>query len=93
MQIEKKHGGRREGAGRKSKAEELGLSELMKESMTDDKWIELFEVAYQKARGGSIKHLELLMHYNFGKPSMTFDINNNGNALFQIPIISFGDKS
>ena len=89
----KKHGGSRVGAGRKSRAEELGLPMLMNEVMTEDKWLKLFEVAYNKAKDGSIKHLELLMNYKFGKPNQTVDIHSTGEPLFQIPIVSFGNKS
>lgn len=79
-------------AGRKSKAEEMGLPMLLKAAITNDDWIALFGVCKQKAKEGSSKHLELLMHYQFGKPSQTIDLNQSGSLDINVPKIIFTDE-
>lgn len=76
-------------AGRKSKAEELGLPQLMKKAISQKDWEELFKICLEKAKDGSQKHLELLMHYNYGKPSQTIDLNQQGKLEIEVPKIIF----
>lgn len=89
---EKNHGGSRERAGRKSKAEEMGLPMLLKAAITNDDWVSMFKVCVKQARTGSAKHLELLMQYQFGKPSQTIDLNQSGSLDVNIPSIVFTDE-
>ena len=66
------NGGKREGAGRKPKAEEIILIERL--SPLDD-------IAFQKLKEGiekgSFQHLKLFHDYRYGKPRETKDITIN----------------
>lgn len=62
-------GGKRENAGRKSKAEEMKLPLLMQEVITEDDWIEIFKAIVTDAKAGSFQHQKLLFEYRFGKPT------------------------
>ncbi len=65
-------GGKREGAGRKSKAHELGLYELINEMFTPDDRREVFRMLVQDAKSPFPRiraaARELLLAYAFGKP-------------------------
>lgn len=69
----KNYGGRRENAGRKSKAEELGLPMLMSEVITEADWLQIFRKIAASAKKGSFDHQKLLLEYKFGKPRQTVD--------------------
>lgn len=75
------HGGKREGAGRKSKAEELGLPALIEDVIGDNGKRELVKKIYAQAKEGSYKHQELLMHYIYGKPQDYIDITTKGDKI------------
>lgn len=62
------NGGRRPGAGRKSKAEELKLAETIDNAL-GEKWVDdLLKEIYSKAKKGSFLHAQLLLAYKYGKP-------------------------
>ena len=61
-------GGKRDNAGRKSRAEEMKLPMLMKEVITEADWMELFKAILQEAKAGSFQHQRLLIEYRYGKP-------------------------
>jgi hypothetical protein len=65
----KNNGGAREGAGRKSKAEEMGLPALINEVIGEEGKKSLVEKLKELALKGDIKAVTLLMAYIFGKPS------------------------
>jgi len=72
------HGGKRQGAGRKPKAEELNLIE---------KLTPLEDAAYQALRkgveSGDFKYVQLFYNYYAGKPRETKDIHiNEDTPLF-----------
>jgi hypothetical protein len=79
-------GGKREGAGRKSKAEELQLSKLIEDVIGEDGKKELISKIYEQSKGGSFPHQQLLMNYMFGKPKEKVD----ADVLLE-QIISFKD--
>ena len=65
------HGGKREGAGRKSKREEeksrnLSVGALKAVFGSEE---EAFKELATKAKDGSIRHFELLLSYAYGKPT------------------------
>lgn len=64
----KKQGGKRLNAGRKSKAEEMGLAGLLNECWTIASRKACLKKLATKARAGDIKAIKLLMEYTFGKP-------------------------
>lgn len=74
-------GGKREGAGRKSKAEELGLSKLIDEETGDIGLRQIIWQLHQKAKGGSFLHAQLLMQYYYGKPQDSVDITSGGEII------------
>ncbi len=82
----KNNGGARAGAGRKTKAEILGLAALLDEcwsileqkkvikSLADDCLDNDFHIR-QEAR-------KLLLAYKFGKPKDSLDVTSNGESIF-----------
>lgn len=77
-------GGKREGSGRKSKAEELGLPVLIEECIGEKGKRLIVEKIYTQAKGGSFPHQQMLMQYMFGKPTDKVDLTSNGNTLQDI---------
>jgi hypothetical protein len=65
------HGGKRTGAGRKPKADELRLLETIKESVSDNDFSQIWKVISDKAKKGSPTHIKLLFEYFYGKPKET----------------------
>jgi len=66
------HGGKREGAGRKSKAEEVSLIEKL--SPLEDIAFEALKKGVEK---GDFKYVQLFYNYYAGKPKETKDITIN----------------
>ena len=77
-----KAGGKREGAGRKSKAEEMLLIErLSKHIDKDEAILKLKELMDD----GDFKAIQLYMAYMYGKPKETKDITiNSEQPLFDL---------
>jgi len=77
-----KAGGKREGAGRKSKSEELQLIErLSKHIDKDEAILKLKELMDH----GDFKAIQLYMAYMYGKPKETKDITiNSEQPLFNL---------
>ena len=77
----KGHGGARQGAGRKPKADELEL--LAKLSPLDDKAFEALQKGVEK---GDYNFTKLFMEYRFGKPKetvkMTHDLPKPARKVF-----------
>jgi len=74
-------GGKREGAGRKSKAEEQQLIERL--TPLDDDAYEALEKAIKGRQPWAVK---LFMEYRYGKPKQSTDITTNGNEINISPI-------
>ena len=70
--LENKRGGKREGAGSKSKSEEMKLVEMLNKHIDKDE-------AIIKLKGmideGDFKAIQLYMNYMYGKPKETKDIS------------------
>ncbi len=81
MDDRKKNGGARNGAGRKSKADELGLSGLMDAVIGSKEWEELIAIIYKDAIAGSAPHQKLLLQYKFGNPNQKMDITSGGKTI------------
>lgn len=75
------NGGRREGAGRKSKAEEHKLIEKLT-PLAPSAYKALKE-AVEQNQGWAIK---LFFEYMYGKPKQSTDITTNGNSINISPI-------
>ena len=80
-------GGKRDGAGRKSKAEEMGLPALIEEVIGEEGKRAIIQNIYEKAKAGSFLHAQLIMHYMYGKPQDNVDITSGGETI----TISFTD--
>jgi hypothetical protein len=86
-----KHGGSRANAGRKSKAEELKITERL-DAILGENWDkEIFEKIKAEALKGSFQHAQLLVQYRFGKPQDKVDVTTNGKDLPTAKEIVFRD--
>lgn len=84
-------GGHREGAGRKTKAEELKLADAIDSALGTD-WVDgLLKKIYEQAEKGSFVHAQLLLAYKYGKPQDKVDVTTNGKDLPTSKEIVFRD--
>jgi hypothetical protein len=73
-------GGKREGSGRKSKAEEVQLIERL--TPLEDK---AFAALQKGIESGDFKYVQLFYHYYAGKPKETKDITlNTEQPIFEL---------
>ena len=72
------HGGKREGAGRKPKADEIELIERLKPF--DDVALNLLK---ELLHSGDAAALKLFMAYRFGQPRQTVDANITGDLFIE----------
>jgi len=70
--MENKRGGKREGAGRKSKSEEMQLVEMLNKHIDKDEAIQKLKAMIDE---GDFKAIQLYMNYLYGKPKETKDIS------------------
>ncbi len=79
-----KHGGKRDGAGRKTKAEELGLPALIEEVIGEEGKRELIKILFEAAKDKKdFKNRQLLLSYIYGKPTefKDIDITSDGDSI------------
>lgn len=82
MDKRKNNGGKREGAGRKGKAEEMQLIEMLNKHIDKDEAIQKLKAMIDE---GDFKALQLYMNYLYGKPKETKDVTINAEQpLFNI---------
>lgn len=62
------NGGKRANAGRKSKAEELGVAGLMDRVWGLEKREQVINALHRKAKAGNERAAALLLAYTYGKP-------------------------
>ena len=67
------NGGKRTNSGRKSKAEELGLADLLDRVWDVKKREEVITALHKKAKLGNEKAAALLLAYAYGKPKDTVE--------------------
>jgi hypothetical protein len=79
----KDNGGKREGAGRKPKADEDKL--IQKLSQLDDK---AFKCLEDGIKSGNYQYWNKFMEFRYGKPKERVDVTTGGETL-NIPIINF----
>lgn len=84
-------GGAREGAGRKTKAEILGLAKTLEQCVTAQEEALIWAAIKKEALKGSIQHSQLYLSYKYGKPSEHI-ISENDNET-TIRIIRAGNPS
>jgi hypothetical protein len=80
------HGGKREGAGRKSKDEELKLIENLDKHIDKDEPIQKLKKLIQEENFNAIK---LYLEYRYGKPKETVTTTHNINDFNLKDLISF----
>lgn len=85
-----KRGGARLGAGRKTKAEEMGLPRLIEDCIGEMGKRALIESIRDKAISGSYLHQQLLMSYIFGKPQEHIDHTSGGNEIKTVNFVDAG---
>jgi hypothetical protein len=64
-------GGKREGAGRKPKADELKLIETISKAIPEAEFDAIWKSIAIEAKKGSPAHIKLLFEYYYGKPKET----------------------
>lgn len=62
-------GGARPGAGRRTKAEILGLAKTLEQCVTKEDENKMWDAVKKEAIKGSIQHAQLYFGYKYGKPS------------------------
>ena len=73
-----KHGGHRNGAGRKPKAQEQKLIERLDSIIDED---EVLQVLKQLIKDGDLRAVQLYLSYRRGKPKDTMDLNTTGEGI------------
>ena len=73
-----KHGGHRNGAGRKPKASEQKLIERLDRIIDED---EVLQVLKQLIKDGDLRAVQLYLSYRRGKPKDTMDLNTTGEGI------------
>lgn len=86
-----KRGGARDGAGRKSNKEKLGIDRLLSEAISDDEWITIFRALKGKAKRGDSTAAKLLMAYAFGEPDKSIEINGSKDRPIEI-LVTYADR-
>lgn len=81
--MDKKHGGAREGAGRKPKADEVKKLELM-DSIAAPK--EVWDKLWTLCKKGNTNALKTWIEHRYGKPKEQKDITTNGDSINLTPI-------
>jgi hypothetical protein len=77
------HGGKREGAGRKPKADEIKLIEQMDAiAAPHEAWEKLWELC----KSGEIQAVKTWIAYRFGQPKQSIDVTS-GDEPIRPPIV------
>jgi hypothetical protein len=79
-------GGKRPGAGRKSKAEEMGLAALLDGCVTDADRKALFRALLRKGKAGDVKAAGLLLGYIYGTPRQTVAHENPDGTPLELTV-------
>jgi len=79
------NGGKREGSGRRPKADEIALIDNMdKVAVPQDVW----KLLYDKCQDGDTQAIKAWLQYRYGMPKQVTDITTLGESL-NIPAINF----
>lgn len=84
------HGGARPGAGRKRKADEQALAELMAEAWPREQRIAVLRALATAAVAGDVKAAQLLMEHAYGKPRQAVELDQAGELRI---VVEYGDDS
>lgn len=72
------HGGKRIGAGRKTKADEQKLIERLDNIIEQD---EVIEKLKEMVKDGNFQAVKLYLEYRYGKPKESVDVTTNGEDI------------
>jgi hypothetical protein len=81
------NGGRRPGAGRKSKAEEAGLQQLLDDAWTTTERKAVIKAMHKSAKAGNVKAAALLLSYAYGKPKVQIEHSGKDGEAIPIQIV------
>jgi len=76
-----KHGGNREGAGRKPKSDEIQMIENMDATKAT---IEVWKKLSEKVESGDVNAIKLWLEYRFGKPKQLIGLVTENETLEQV---------
>jgi hypothetical protein len=76
-----KHGGNREGAGRKPKSDEIQMIENMDATKAT---IEVWAKLADKVESGDVAAIKLWLEYRFGKPKQLIGLVTENDTLEQV---------
>lgn len=82
-------GGKRKGAGRKSKAEEIQLAETMDNIL---EYPDVLSSLAELVKSGDIQAVKLWLEYRLGKPQQKVDLTTKGSQFPSTIIISSPDE-
>lgn len=83
------HGGKREGAGRKTKAAELGLQELLDTCWPlSDRQATIKKLA-SLANRGNLQAVQILMSYTYGKPKERVELSTDKDKPIEIRTFNY----
>ena len=85
MDGRKNNGGKRDGAGRKPKAEELKLIEKLDNIIEKD---EPIRQMLKLIKEGDFRAIQLYLNYRYGKPKEKGDLTSNEETI-SVPIVKF----
>lgn len=77
------HGGKREGAGRKPKADEIKLIEQMDAIAAPEK---AWRALWNKCVDGDTQAIKTWLAYRYGQPKQSVDHTSNGNQITLPPL-------
>lgn len=80
------HGGKREGSGRKPKADEVKLIEALDEHIDSER---VFEILQGLIEEKNIKAIQIYLDRRFGKPKESVTLNSEGFNINFKDIIGF----
>ena len=83
----KAKGGRRPGAGRKSKAEEAGLLEFLGAAFPQADRAAVIKALVVQAKNGNVQAAGLLLNYAYGKPAQRVEHAAAEDQPLQIQIV------
>ena len=90
--VRGQNGGKRPDAGRKSRAEEMGLMRLLNECWTLAQRERVIRKLAALASKGDIEAIKLLMAYAFGKPTEKHQHSGDVNAPLEIRVVYEGEE-
>ena len=85
--INEKHGGAREGAGRKPKRDEEELKALLNKAWPKSERLAAIKKHAQQAKDGNEKSFQILMAYGYGKPVDRKEITGENGAAIVLKVV------